>query len=307
MGRLVVINNPNAKLNSVCADRYERLAAVLGDEGQIYQTRVPEEIQPIADKLVRQDIEILAVCGGDGTLHHTLTAFIRAWGGEFPPVLLPLKGGAMNTIYKSVGCKYGAEQNLSGIIEKRKRGEPLEIARRNILNVSGRYAFLFGNGIGANILDHYYKGPYDGVRQALHTAFDVITAPIFRTADYERLYGRLQIEGSIDGAPVEFRDMLAVIMGTVRDVGIGARPFYRAEEKEGMFQAIFMGFGTMQAVANAFQLFRARPFKGLVKDELCRRATIRSETPFRYFLDGEIYKDSCLEVSLGPTIRVIKR
>jgi len=93
VGQIVVINNPNAKLNRKLIDRFDRLSKVLDGRGQIYQTRVPEEIQPIADKLAREDIEILAVCGGDGTLHHTLTAFIKAYGGTFPPILLPLKGG----------------------------------------------------------------------------------------------------------------------------------------------------------------------------------------------------------------------
>jgi diacylglycerol kinase family enzyme len=101
--------------------------------------------------------------------------------------------------------------------------------------------------------------------------------------------------------------MLSVVMGTVRDVGIGARPFYRAEEEEGKFQAIFMGFGAMRAVANAFQLFRARPFKGLVKDVLCRSAAIKSETPFRYFMDGEIYSAQELEFSVGPVVRIIRQ
>lgn len=306
MGAVVVINNPNAKLNRRCTDRYEQLAKILGDEGTIYQTRRPEETASLAEKVAREDVDILAVCGGDGTLHHTLTAFINAYGGDFPPMLLPLKGGTMNTIYKSVGCRDGAERNLAALLAKRRRGEAFEVARRNIINVSGKYAFLFGNGIGANILMHYYSGPHDGVRQALRTAFDVIAAPVFRTKDYARLYGRLEIEGTVDGKPVPFHNMLAVLAGTVKDIGIGAKPFYRAEETEGKFQAIFIGFGALQAAANAIRIFQGKPFWGRVADELATHATVKAKEPFAYFLDGEVYEAASLELKPGPAIRVIR-
>jgi hypothetical protein len=58
VGQVVIITNPIAKLNQSIAGRAKRLRSILESEGRILETRVPEEIQLVADRLAWEDGEI---------------------------------------------------------------------------------------------------------------------------------------------------------------------------------------------------------------------------------------------------------
>ena len=55
MGKIVVLTNPNAKKNKKDPDKKGKLEEVLGENGLVIETKVPEDIQPVADRLFGED------------------------------------------------------------------------------------------------------------------------------------------------------------------------------------------------------------------------------------------------------------
>lgn len=55
----------------------------------------PDDAAPNADELRAADVDVLAVCGGDGTIHAMVTG-LYGWEGA----ILPLPGGTMNLLCK---------------------------------------------------------------------------------------------------------------------------------------------------------------------------------------------------------------
>jgi len=307
MGIVAVITNPNAKRNRKERDRFEKLESIVGNDGIVLETPIPEDIQPVADALVKKNIDLLCICGGDGTMQHTLSAFIRAYDGAFPPAFLPLRGGTMNTIGKNVGLKGSAEENLARIMDRWRKKVPFETVRRDLMCVNDKYCFLFGIGVVANFLDVYYSGNYDGVRQAIDVIIKAIPSIIFKIGMYDDLFRRVKLRVTVDGDPVPIFDYLGVLAATVAEVGVGFKPLYRAEEQDGTYHILFSGFRPIDLLKELHRFYLGKPLQSKpFFDTLAQHTIIESDETFRYMADGEIYQDKKLEITVGPPIRIVR-
>src|SRR5262249_27460610 len=91
----------------------------------------------VAREFRHERIDILAVCGGDGSFFRTLTAIVRAYEGDPLPFFLPLRAGSMNTIARSVGCRRGRpERVLTDAVADYRAGRPFETTERHLLVVN---------------------------------------------------------------------------------------------------------------------------------------------------------------------------
>ena len=78
-----VIINPNASGNRNGAGaRERRMADVVGAFGWVRVTPTIDAIDDVAREFHDRGIDILAICGGDGSDHCTLTAFHRIWASR---------------------------------------------------------------------------------------------------------------------------------------------------------------------------------------------------------------------------------
>ncbi len=88
-----LITNPRSRLNRRDPSRIQRLGYLIGAHGQAEATRSLDDLHRACEDFHRERIDILGISGGDGTLHHTLTAMIRAYGTEPLPPIAILRGG----------------------------------------------------------------------------------------------------------------------------------------------------------------------------------------------------------------------
>src|SRR5947209_8521699 len=134
-GAIVVFVNPRSRANR----RNPRLAthfqAILGAGGTVLAPRTLGEVDAMAVTLRRSPPQVIAVHGGDGTLHHTLTALGRAWGEDPLPPLVLLAGGTMNVVAASLGMVERPDTFLTSVAEAVRVGRPLETMRRRCLRI----------------------------------------------------------------------------------------------------------------------------------------------------------------------------
>src|SRR5262249_20555461 len=165
----VVVVNPHASQNrNGGGERARRLAEVVGDDGFVRVTESLPAIQEVAHEFRDRGTEVLAICGGDGSYHCTLTGFRAAYGDTPLPLLLPLRAGTINYIAAATGRRRGSpEATLARVVRDYRRGRVYETTERDLLRVNGlEHGFVLSFGTAVNYLRLYYAREKQGPTQA---------------------------------------------------------------------------------------------------------------------------------------------
>ena len=107
---LGIVSNPASRRNRRrpgVITRIERIAAELGGQALARTTPSLDAVDEVAREFMERDVDILALNGGDGTNHATLTRFVRVWGDRPLPRVLLMRGGTMNTAARGMGLRRG--------------------------------------------------------------------------------------------------------------------------------------------------------------------------------------------------------
>jgi diacylglycerol kinase (ATP) len=316
-----VVVNPAAGRNRRAGDRAERLGDVLGSHGWVRETRSLGELAAAAAECRARDVEVLGVCGGDGTLARTLTALVREYGADALPRILPLRAGTMNTVARAMGCSaWRPERMLAQVIADWRRGEALPHTDHQLVSINGRqHGFMVGVGVPVEFLRVYYAGER-GAWGALKTLAPLAASALVGGAAAGRLFqptaAELDLEipaepPQLDGESrrVPFATFTVVYASTIEDIGLGFRPTYRAREQAGRFHVFAGPISAGEFVRCLPRIRLARPTRSpKVFDALAARLTARFATPVSYMIDGDLMEPTDrLEVTLGPVVRVIRR
>ena len=302
-----VIANPRAGKNTADPARIERLRRILENEGIFLEARTLEEIADIAREFRRSRIDILVIDGGDGTLHHTLSAFIPVYSGlDLPPIGL-LRGGTMNTIAGSLGIKGISEEILQRIVSTVKGSAHLEVIRANTLRVNNRYGFIFGLGFPVNLLDAYYRGEGRGRWKAIRVLVKILSSTLGKEGARANFFHPFGADVWLDGEKLPTERYTAILGSTVKGVGLGFKPTRRAGEKEGLFQIICLDMGPKRMGVSALRVLLGMELRGeKLFNRMATRSVIKLEKPADMQIDGEIFKGQReIVLHVGPVIRFI--
>lgn len=309
MLKIGIINNPNARMNRACPGIKDTLERIVGDSGIVRETRCAEEIPEIAQEFLREGIEVLGISGGDGTLHSVVTAFFLTNGHTKLPHLLPLRRGTMNTISNSLKIKGTTESLLNNIIKKHRRQEELDLFDQQTIKINDKYGFIFGNGLVANFLNAYYQGKTTGPLKAMEVVARLVTSIMFRTGYSRRLFDHFNAEVIVDGQEVPFTEYFAVLSCTIREIGLGFSPMYRAYEREGYLPFLILSrTNPIRIVPRIPRFYLGKPLKmPQVYESIGREIIIRSANPPSYTIDGDILPgEQEMRISVGPRVNFVK-
>ncbi len=327
MGQVVpgigVVLNPKSRRNLRDPRAASRLARTLGGHGVVREARSIDELYRIAEDFRRDDIDVLAISGGDGTNHVTLTGFLDVYGGATMPQVALLRGGTMNTVANSLGVRRGRPEGLLGRLLRdyaRRASEPLENIERHVMRIGPRdgrsgqsayYGFLFGTGVVAGFLAEYYRLG-DGEPSPLVAAKTLARGigSAFIGGETIRRMAR-PFRGSVvldDGTRWGERDYLAIAAGTIAQIGLNFKPFRRFDEQPGCFHMLGIHASPVRFVQELPRIHRAEPMRpGKAFEALSRRAVVRSaDGVLRYMIDGDLHETRGeLEVSIGPRVKLV--
>lgn len=311
--------NPNARRHAGDPDLGERLHDVLGRRGVVVESKSEEELPAIAQRFRRDGVDVLAIAGGDGTIGAVLTGFRATYGDAPLPMVALLRGGTMNTVANGLDIARRTPQALlAALVDARAHGD-VAVAERATMDVSeaggvARVGFLFGTGVFAAFLTEYYAGsggapsPASAAWTLSRMAVSVATGGALG----RRLVAQVPVDLAVDGEPwpcPSEAGYMTVAAGTVAQVGLGFRPFPRADEAKDAFHLLALHSG---ALATLRILPRVHRGEGLpashARDALARAAVLTPlAPPLRYMLDGELGEsDGPLTLRAGPTVRVAR-
>ena len=307
-----IISNPHSRRNRRYPEQMRRLAYVLGQDDTYELTNRIDDVSDAARQFRDSDIDVLALNGGDGTNHVTLTKFIEVYGDDPLPKIALLRGGTMNTVSNAIGVKGTPARLLANLVEKYYTDQPFETTHRDLLRIEDetgtRYGFIFGNGVVANFLELYYGTGNPSPATAAKLLAKAVGSLPFDSEINRKLFKPFTARVELDDETWPSRDYTAVLGSTVDQIGLGFRPFIRCQERRGAFHILGVTEGPLGV---ALQLPKIR--LGLPIDEkhmrssVSSKAVFRSEEPIVYTIDGDMHRseDGLVTMETGPRLEII--
>lgn len=308
MAAIGVIINPHAGSRRRANDRKARLAAVVGRQGDfecVVETANLEELRQALAEFHRQRVEVLAICGGDGSVCRAVSLAVEIWGAQALPVILPLHGGTMNNIARSVGVPRSSEAALAALVQHK---QSLQLTARNVLKINDEiYGCLVGSGLVSSFLELYYEGPKPGPLGAAWLLLRLVASTVTRGALIRRVVAGRPGRATLDGQALPATEFTVILASCVESIGLGVRPFSRAGERPGYFHVLAGDPTAAQLVARLPRFWRGFPPQlDPLYDGTARSLEIQFETAQRFTVDGELFDATTrLQIESGPRVEFV--
>lgn len=281
----------------------DRLAAMLGDRGVVYRAGDPESLDAALRAIFAgEPPDVLAINGGDGTVHVVLTAALNLLGDSPLPLVQVLPGGTMNTVSGGYGVRgrmlgvfgHSPEAWLRALL-RYPTADAVPHVVRGVLRVDGggvtQHGFLFGNGLISNFLEVYYDGSEPTPTKALLILARGVLSGFVNGAAIRRLMQPARCRVEADGVAWPYDEYLAVAAGTVDDIGFGFRAFFRALVNPGKMHALGIASSAFSFILQLPRVWMARPLTSArVVDEVPFRLTLRGDADLVYMIDGDFHR-----------------
>jgi diacylglycerol kinase family enzyme len=268
-----------------------------------------EELDQAAAELRASPPAVIAVHGGDGTLHRAVTALGRAFGSEPIPPLAVLCGGTMNVVAASLGIRERPMTFLGSVVEDARVGRPHPTLRRRSLRIGDALGFIFGNGLMANFLGEYYGTGRYGPARAAWLLLRGLGSALIGGPFVRRLFKRFEGTIRIDGQLLERTTFVGIGAATVREVGLGFKLNHRADDDPERFGVLAIHGAPLSLLPDFWSVHTGRgiapkrAFSG-VASEL---EVVPTAGSMAYTIDGDLYRgEGPLSISVGPAITFIK-
>src|SRR5262249_22307019 len=258
--------------------REERMRDIIGAFGWVRVTPTLDDVDEVAREFHDRRVDVLAICGGDGSDHCTLTALYRHYGDDALPLLLPLRAETINYVADAPGGRRGTpEQVLSRVVRDYRRGHTHVTTERDLLRVNGsEIGFLLSFGTAVNYLRAYYaldrQGPWPAAKLLRRPVASALAGTHISPAGFPA------VDAAIDGddGPVPFRLFTFFSAGTIEQIALGFKPTYLATRKRGYFHVLGGPIPARRLIRRAVRVYRGFPTgEPLLYDSVGRHLSIR--------------------------------
>lgn len=300
-----IVLNPHSKKHKKDPDRMKNLAFIVGDKGSCKETSDLGDLHRVAEEFKTRDIEILAIGGGDGTNHVTLTAFIKVYGEKPLPKITFLRGGTLNTLAVACNIKGTPERILSNLIYKYHEDVPFQIKEVDIMNINGAYGFIFGTGVIYRFMDEYYRGTPSPLR-AFNTLSRSIGSALVNGPFACKLFERYEAQVQVDGKAWPFKNYSALYAGSVDRLGLNFRVFHYSDVP-GNFHAVGFSLPPRNVLKNVGKMYAGKPTQDEnILESPAATMEIRFSEPQGYIIDGDrLPPVSEIVVKTGPRLKIL--
>ena len=307
---IVVILNPRSRANRLDPARADRFARILGDQGRVERPQSFEELDQLSHALAKNPPQVLGIHGGDGTLHKTVSALLRGFGGTALPPLAILPGGTMNVVASSLNLRTRSEDMLSQLADDARKGRPPSVVSRRCLRIGDQHGFVFGNGFIANFLEQYYRTGSYGPGRALWILARAFFSGLIGGRFSRKMFTRFEGRFALNDITLPFTSLSALSASTVREVGLGFKLNHRADEDPDKFSVLAITAGAAALGLDLWAVWRGRGISprrahSAVGSTLLIEPAQKTDWP--YTIDGDLYHtQGPLILKVGPVLRFVE-
>ena len=301
-----LVSNPYSKKNRKHPDRLQKLIECAPDKDLVRLPDSFEKMDASMEHFKNSKVDVIAINGGDGTVHVALTSMMKIYKGVELPKIAILKGGTMNQTATNLKLKGNTIDIFKRVVRAWKESGKLRTKQISLLKVNERYGFIFGSGAVCTFMDLYHRSsnpsPLVAAKSVLAMAGSMLVHGKLAAEFFKPTWQELNADGfSFGRAPY-----LAFLITTLPSVGLGMELTFRAkaDPKKAQMVAFRDKAKVVPQVARVW-LGRSVP-PDVVDDTVGSRFFINGEKSFRYTLDGDMYSSSGkLVVETGPLLDLV--
>ena len=304
-----IVLNPHSKRYKKNPGQMRRLGFVVGDRGWFQTTKDMHDLRLVAQEFKERDIDILAVTGGDGTNHCTLSTFIDVYQDKPLPKFTFLRGGTMNTLATCFNIRGTPEKILSNVLFKYHEGTPFETVEIDTLKINGRYGFIFGCGLISRFLHIHYRAKNPSPLRAGLFMAEAIISCLVNGPMAQGLFRRFDGTVKGDGRLWPFKNYSALYASTIPNIGLYFRVFYLAGVDPNTFHGVGFSMAPRPLLWLLPKMFVGKPTGSPdLYEEKLQRMEMQFPEPLQYTIDGDLYgPEKNIVIEPGPRLTVVVR
>lgn len=250
-GRIGILSNLRAGQSDAHVPRLRSFLTAHPDVVHV-ETHAPDEVPEALSDLADQDVELLLLYGGDGTLQRVLTEILgdRRFGDRVP-MIAPLRGGRTNLTALEIGTQRDPVQGIADVLKAVETGRLDErLSPRHVLHVTSQrgdvdeYGMIFGGGTIYRAVELVHRSFPTGRAQGVFGSTVVLGGLLLKRAfqrNHNGQYTRDKIQIFLDDQPAEEDEYLLVITSTLRHIFLRIRPFWGQEPAPVCFTSVATG------------------------------------------------------------------
>ena len=258
----------------------------------------PQSVAQALGELAAQEVNTLAISGGDGTVRAVLGALLAHSPFRRLPLLAVLPAGTTSMIAGDAGLRGHPDRALACLVERAARGgDGLDIVQRHVMRIdpgAGR-APIYGMFFGAAAIFQgveYCKSKVHsvGLRGEIGPGITLLRFALAMACAERAIVAPVPLGVSMDGASPAAIDCEIVLVTTLQRLFLGLRPYWGAEDAPLHYSSVR---------ARPRRWLRALP--GLLRGQRNRFMThangyashnvhrLQLELDSRFIVDGEIF------------------
>ena len=306
MTEIALISSPYSKKNRKNPAGFARLKALAPDQSLVRSPETSEQMDEAMEYFKSRNVDVIAINGGDGTVHVALTSMVRVYGSDVLPKIALIKGGTMNQTATNLGIKGGPAEIFGRIIKASTEERELNCRKLILLNVDGNYGFLFGMGAVCTFMDWYFEGMGASPFSAAKVLITLMISTLFNGSMARRFFRGVEQEILADGFSFGKIAYWMTLISTIPQIGLGFELMHRARDnhESAHMVAFHSRKGVLVQVIRSWFGLSLPP--DVVDDSTGKVFLIKSEEPFKYTLDGDIFASSGrLLLKTGPVVEIV--
>lgn len=306
MSGIGIITNPYSKKNLKKPGHKIMLGYILGNKGVYQITENLDALERVAQEFKAQNIEILGINGGDGTIQRTITTFIHVYKNQPLPKIALLRGGTINIIAGNLGLKGSSKTLLLDLVEKYHEGSDFTEIPIRTIKCDNQYGFMFTGGFASTFLEEYYKNKTGPLGAALFSLKLAISA-LRNKGLIKKLVKNIQLTYSGTQTKEKTCTANTILASTLPSLPLFLKLFTRVAGTTSFFQLFLLKNRPVEIVYMCLKLlFRMNLSKFGMVDILTQDICIRTQSKMLIGMDGEIFgQQNTFSLSLGPVLTFI--
>lgn len=320
--RIGLLNNLRAGRNDA---QVERLLGFLRRHPDVVhaETTSADVVPEALADLARQEVDILVVNGGDGTLQYALTEILEnnAFDGRVP-MIAPLRGGRTNMSAGDLGASKDPVRGFASLIDDieagylKERVSPRQVLRvKHDRNEQAEYGMFFGVGVihRAIGLNHqWFENEHShGVQGALGAT--LVTASLLgrmAAGDHTGILQPDKAQVIIDGELQDRSEFFLMIASSLDRLFSRMRPFWGTGP--GGVQFTTIASNAHRIPRSLTGILRGKPLPFVTEENgfLSRRAKrIELNLDCGFTVDGELFDPRAgriIELSADRTVQFVR-
>ncbi len=313
MKQIGIILNPSAKINSRrTAAVIKKLSDIFGGRAILRTTKNKLEIAGVMDEFRGEGVKLLLISGGDGTICSVMSTYLKLFGEDELPVILPLMSGTINMIGSDAGLResqFAICRKLNDIL---RRGAPVSVIERGLIRLQDSkidepyYGFSWIDGFLYRFLIDYYK---QGAGIQVASIMTIKTILTLLSNGDRGPFENVDSTVYADGGKLPHDGHVLIIASSLKKFIFGFDIFAEESVLGTSFNLVYARENYIKEQRHTLPLGLYRSLKSDKNGDFVNRAvrSVRVERNSGYIIDGEIFTgegptDVLLEA--GPKVRI---